>query len=258
VIQLPPPVNYDLVAENISLDILYEDEFLIVINKPAGLVVHPAPGHWSGTLVNALLYHCKDLQGIGGEKRPGIVHRLDRGTSGVMVAAKEQQTHQHLVEIFKAHLIQRQYLALSYGELHRSAGTLTSLIGRSTHDRKKMSSKVTHGKNAVTHFKKLSSHKKLHLLELTLETGRTHQIRVHLSELLNCPILNDPLYAHPKQQLNQLPIAVTEGLLGNDYPCLHAKTLEFTHPMTKKYLSFSQVAPSPMKNIIDYLHEATL
>src|SRR5690606_11341479 len=190
-IDVPPPIPLEAKAQNIPLEILFQDEHLAVVNKPAGLVVHPAPGHPDGTLVNAILYHCPDLSGVGGTLRPGIVHRLDKGTSGVMVVAKSQAAHEGLVLLFSKHDIDREYEALVVYEKNRlpKNGRLEASIGRDPKNRQKMAANVR-GKNAITHFsvEKYFSH--LAHVKLKLETGRTHQIRVHLSALLQCPILN--------------------------------------------------------------------
>jgi len=194
-VQIPAPVAIEAAAEAIPLSILYEDPYLIVLDKAAGMVVHPAPGHNAGTLVNALLHHCTDLSGIGGALRPGIVHRLDRDTSGVMVATKDDATHHHLADQFREHSIARRYIALVHGTVPSATGTIDKAIGRHPQERKKMSGSTRHGRRAVTHWRVLQrfDRDRLTLLELTLETGRTHQIRVHLSEM-NLPVAGDPVY----------------------------------------------------------------
>ncbi len=253
---LPPdPVSTDLKAENIPLEILYEDEYLMIINKPAGLVVHPAPGNYEGTLVNAILYHCKDLKGIGNEMRPGIVHRLDKGTSGIMVIAKEQKTHEGLVKLFGAHDINRKYEAICLGTKLPDQQTLTSLIGRNPHNRLKMSTKIEHGKNAITHLKTLSHFDKFSHVELTLETGRTHQIRVHLSELLNSPILNDQTYGRSKEEQHFLDHRLKKLLKDYEHPFLHAKQLGFIHPITKEELFFEKDPPDIFQHVLKILGE---
>ncbi|MCB9095781.1 MAG: RluA family pseudouridine synthase [Halobacteriovoraceae bacterium] len=251
-INIPYPEDYDLQAENIPIEILYEDRFLIFVNKPAGMVVHPAPGNWSGTLVNALLHHCRDLSGIGNEKRPGIVHRLDKGTSGVMVVAKEQKTHEKLVDIFKKHTIERQYLALCLGEKPPVAGTIKTFFSRHPTQRTKMTSKTKKGKEAITRYKVLQYFDPAMLMELTLETGRTHQIRVHLSEQLRCPIINDATYGNPPRHLQRLP-QLQEFLNDYPHPLLHAKRLALTHPQTKKLLDFSAEPPEIFQNCLNSL-----
>jgi 23S rRNA pseudouridine1911/1915/1917 synthase len=241
-IEVPPPVPTDLIAENIPLDILFEDQHLIVINKPAGLVVHPAPGHYTGTLVNAILYHCPDLKGIGSEKRPGIVHRLDMGTSGVMVVAKDQATHEGLVNLFSVHNIERRYEALAYGHPKELSGTINTTIGRHPSNRLKMAANVKNGKKAITHFKILKKFGSTTHIELSLETGRTHQIRVHLSQILQIPIICDPLYG-TNTGLKKLPQDIRDELENYSYQLLHAKELGFVHPITQKSLHFSAPAP---------------
>lgn len=244
-IEVPPPAPSDLVPENIPLEILFEDQHLMIINKPAGLVVHPAPGHYTGTLVNAVLYHCPDLKGIGAEKRPGIVHRLDMGTSGVMVVAKDQQTHEGLVNLFSVHDIERRYEALVSGSPLTMEGTIKTTIGRSPNNRQKMAANVKHGKNAVTHYKTLQKFKYGTHMELKLETGRTHQIRVHLSQILHAPIFCDPVYGGGDSHLRKLPEEIRKELLGYPYQLLHAKELGFIHPITKEKLHFV-TAPPPI------------
>ncbi|MCR9204625.1 MAG: RluA family pseudouridine synthase, partial [Halobacteriovoraceae bacterium] len=179
-IEVPPPAPSDAIAQDIPLDILFEDEHLIIINKKAGMVVHPAPGHPDGTLVNAILYHCKDLTGVGDQKRPGIVHRLDKGTSGVMVVAKNQKCHEGLVLLFSSHDIEREYRAIVMHSKLPAAGSIDSPIARHPQNRLKMSSGMERGKRAKTFYKVLETYHPCSLVSCNLETGRTHQIRVHL------------------------------------------------------------------------------
>ena len=248
-VEVPPPIPTDLIAENIPLDVLFEDEHLIIINKPAGLVVHPAPGHYTGTLVNAVLYHCPDLKGIGSEKRPGIVHRLDMGTSGVMVVAKDQATHEGLVKLFSTHTIQRKYEAICYGVTKTVSGKIETTIGRHPNNRLKMTANVRDGKKAITFYKILKQTEKITHMELTLETGRTHQIRVHMSQVLHTPILSDPLYSDVSSHLKRLPPEVFEVLKDYPYQLLHAKVLGFVHPITKKELYFEAEPPEVFKQV---------
>lgn len=248
-IEVPPPLPTDLVAENIPLEILFEDSHLIIINKPAGLVVHPAPGHYTGTLVNAVLYHCPDLKGIGAEKRPGIVHRLDMGTSGVMVVAKDQATHEGLVTLFSTHDIERKYEALVAGRPKDLTGTVSTLIGRHPTNRLKMSANVKVGKKAVTHYKTIRHYEGATHVELKLETGRTHQIRVHMSQIIHTPILCDILYGNI-QHLNKLPEAIRKLLENYPHQLLHARDLGFVHPITKQKLHFSVPAPEVFRAVI--------
>jgi 23S rRNA pseudouridine1911/1915/1917 synthase len=239
---VPTPAETDILPQNIPLEILFEDEYLIVINKAAGMVVHPAPGNYEGTLVNAILFHCQDLKGVGHEKRPGIVHRLDKGTSGVMVVAKEAKTHAGLVDLFQKHDIQRQYQALILGNKIQDQ-TLTSTIGRNPNNRLKMQANVRNGKKAITHLKVLDYFGFTSHVQLTLETGRTHQIRVHLSQLLNTPIINDSLYGQPKREQTALSSEVKTLIKNYEHPMLHAKILGFTHPITREKLYFEQEPP---------------
>lgn len=252
-VEVPPPIPSDLIPENIPLEILFEDQHLIIVNKPAGLVVHPAPGHYTGTLVNAILFHCPDLKGIGSEKRPGIVHRLDMGTSGVMVVAKDQATHEGLVSLFSTHDIDRKYEAIILGTPKNLSGTLTSTIGRHPTNRLKMAANVKNGKNAITHYKILKKFEFFTHLELKLETGRTHQIRVHLSSLLHHPIICDPLYGQSDTNIRKMPSSIKSELEAYPYQLLHAKELGFIHPITKQHLHFTAPAPQIFLKTLDAL-----
>lgn len=258
-VTLPEPEPIKALPEDIPLHILYEDQDLIVVDKPAGMVVHPAAGHSHGTLVNALLHHCKDLAGIGGELRPGIVHRIDKDTSGVIVVTKNDQSHQHLAAQFKDHSINRRYLALVHGDPGKASGSIDQPIGRHPTQRKKMSGKARNSKRAVTHWKILKQYNvnRLSLIELQLETGRTHQIRVHFAEI-NCHLVADPLYGNKsrttaikdmelRQLINQLP-----------GQALHARKLGFIHPTSGKYLEFFSEIPETLRNIITYLDQTSL
>jgi 23S rRNA pseudouridine1911/1915/1917 synthase len=255
-IEIPEPTSIEALPEDIPLDILFEDEHLIVINKPAGMVVHPAPGNPNGTLVNALLFHCKDLSGIGGKIRPGIVHRLDKGTTGVMVAAKSEKAMENLIICFQKHDITRRYIALCFGHPKIMNGTLEATIGRHPHHRKKMAANVRNGRNAITHYKTLHRFKTASLLELTLETGRTHQIRVHLSSLSNSPVLCDQTYSNIKKQWSALPKLISEKLKTYDHPLLHAKVLDFKHPISGELLQFSAEPPDFFQTILQDLEDA--
>lgn len=255
-VNLPEPEPIEAIPEDIPLTILYEDRDLIVINKPAGMVVHPAAGHAQGTLVNALLHHCDDLAGIGGELRPGIVHRIDKDTSGILVVTKNDQSHQHLAAQFKQHSIERHYLALIHGCPEKDSGTIDQPIGRHPIQRKKMSGKARNAKPAVTHWNVLKRYpnERLSLVRLKLETGRTHQIRVHFAEM-NFPLVADPLYgsrskfaAVTDQNLKKL-MAQLPG------QALHAQSLGFIHPRTGKYLEFSCEMPETLSNLIQYLDQ---
>jgi 23S rRNA pseudouridine1911/1915/1917 synthase len=233
-VKIPSPERSGLRGENIPLDIVYEDDHLLVVNKPAGMVVHPAPGNYAGTLVNALLYHCAELSGAGGAFRPGIVHRIDKGTSGLLVVAKDDRTHGGLASQFKKREIKRKYVALVRGVVELDNATIDLPIGRSGRDRKKMGVRFTRSKSATTRYKVLKRFGNFTLLELELGTGRTHQIRVHLSHLGH-PILGDDKYG-------------TRGELKR--PALHAKTLGFVHPITKKRMEFDSEIPGDMEEFL--------
>jgi len=250
-VNLPPAEAIEAIAEQLPLDVLYEDSDLIVVNKAAGMVVHPACGHPSGTLVNALLYHCHDLSGIGGELRPGIVHRLDMDTSGVMIATKNDTSHNHLAAQFKAHTVNRRYVALVHGIINEDRGTVDQAIGRHPTQRKKMSSKCRNGRHAVTHWKVLRRYEsdRLTLVELRLETGRTHQIRVHFSEL-NYPIIGDPLYGNRSRANGMNDPIVRQQVQHLSRQALHARLLGFIHPRSGEYLEFCSAIPDDMANIL--------
>jgi 23S rRNA pseudouridine1911/1915/1917 synthase len=251
---LPEPEPVETPPQDIPLHILYEDTDLIVIDKPAGLVVHPAPGHAGGTLVNALLFHCRDLSGIGGELRPGIVHRLDKDTSGVMVATKNDLSHQGLAAQFKQHTINRRYVALVHGLLKTDSGSIDSPIGRHPTQRKKMSGLSRRGRRAVTRWRVLGrfAEDRLSLVELALETGRTHQIRVHFSEL-NHPLVGDPLYGSKQRLATCNDAGLSQLLQQLGRQALHARLLGFTHPVSGEYLEFSSPLPQDLQTIIDVL-----
>lgn len=253
VIDLPPPLPSDAIAEDIPLEVLFEDEHLIIINKAAGMVVHPAPGHPTGTLVNAILHHCDDLTGVGDQKRPGIVHRLDRGTSGVMVVAKNQKCHEGLVLLFSSHDIQREYIALVVKNNMAQGGPIETTIGRNPQNRLKMKANVQNGKRAKTFYKLEEALGPCSLVKCTLETGRTHQIRVHMSEILNAPILMDPLYGKPRVHLNRFEGELKELLKDYPYPLLHARKLGFVHPITRKELLFETPPPATFMKTLELL-----
>lgn len=249
---VPPMLESVALPENIPLEILWEDEHLVVVNKPAGLVTHPAPGNYTGTLVNAILYHCKDIQGVGDTKRPGIVHRLDKGTSGVMVIAKTQAAHEGLVLLFSTHDIERYYEALVIKNRCQSYGTIEHPIARDPHNRLKMKSHTTRGKRAITHYTvKEIFEKHLHM-EFKLETGRTHQIRVHTAEVLKMPIICDYAYGSPNEQMMKLGADYKQLINGYPYPFLHAKVLGFVHPITQEKLRFEIAPPELFQKVLDY------
>jgi 23S rRNA pseudouridine1911/1915/1917 synthase len=255
-VSLPEPSPVETGPEAIPLTILYEDSSLIVIDKPAGMVVHPAPGHPGGTLVNALLHHCEDLAGIGGELRPGIVHRLDRDTSGVMVASKNDHAHLELARQFREHTIQRRYRALVHGLVKPSDGKVDQPIGRHPVHRKKMSVHCRRGRRALTHWHVLRHYDldRLTLLELKLETGRTHQIRVHLSAAGH-PVAGDQLYGNPRlaKELRDVELGGLLSSLNRQF--LHAWLLGFTHPETGLYQEFHSPMPPQLQGILDYLEK---
>jgi 23S rRNA pseudouridine1911/1915/1917 synthase len=255
-ILLPEPEPVAAAPEAIPLTILYEDPHLIVIDKPAHMVVHPAPGHRSGTLVNALLHHCRDLSGIGGLLRPGIVHRLDKDTSGVMVATKDDRTHQQLARQFKAHTIRRSYRALVHGLVQNQQGTIDRAIGRHPGQRLKMSSSTRRGRRAVTHWEVLRRYDRdrLTLLDLTLETGRTHQIRVHLAEM-NLPVVGDPLYGSSRQARGLADPHLRQLVEQLDRQFLHAWQLDFIHPARAVEVQFCAPLPAELQRVIDYLEQ---
>ncbi|MBJ6363177.1 RluA family pseudouridine synthase [Paenibacillus sp. GCM10012307] len=229
---IPEPETTEIVPEDIPLDVVYEDKDVIVINKPRGMVVHPAPGHPSGTVVNALMHHCKDLSGINGQLRPGIVHRIDKDTSGLLMAAKNDAAHHSLAEQLKAHTVTRRYLALVHGNVPHDQGTVDAPIGRDPHDRKLYMVTSRNSKESITHFVVLERLGDYSLLELQLETGRTHQIRVHM-KYIGHPLAGDPVYGRSK----------TIGLKGQ---ALHAAVLGFNHPSTGEYLEFERPIPEDM------------
>lgn len=228
-------------AEDIPLDVVYEDDDVIVINKPKGLVVHPAAGHWEGTLVNALMHHCKDsLSGIGGEMRPGIVHRIDKDTSGLLIVAKNDFAHQHLAAQLKDHTLARTYECIVCGSIKEDSGTIDAPIGRNPADRKKMAVTRTDSREAVTHWEVVARYPGYTHLRCRLETGRTHQIRVHLSWRSH-PILGDLVYGHKKPEL------------GMDSQCLHAKELTFIHPRTNEKITVSCDLPDYFTKVLQTL-----
>ena len=232
----------DIEPENIPLDIVYEDNDVIVVNKKNGMVVHPAPGNNHGTLVNALLYHSKNLSKVNGEFRPGIVHRIDAYTTGLLMVAKNDRAHEILAKQLEEKTTTRKYVALVWGVIEHDTGTIDAPIGRDEKDRKKMAVTSLNSKKAITHFRVLERYKNASLIELQLETGRTHQIRVHMN-YIGYPVVNDPVYGRRK-------------LINNDGQCLHAKTLGFVHPTTGKYMEFTSELPDKFINILNIIKEA--
>ncbi|AHF07681.1 RluA family pseudouridine synthase [Desulfitobacterium metallireducens] len=239
---IPPPKELSVEAENIPLDIVYEDEDVLVVNKAQGMVVHPAPGSWTGTLVNALLYHCLNLSGINGVLRPGIVHRIDKDTSGLLVVAKNDQAHQGLAAQVKEHSMARKYIAIVHGVVLESTGTVDAPIGRDTLDRKKMAVTFHNSKEAVTNYHVLERFHDFTYLRAKLETGRTHQIRVHMAYLKH-PVLGDPLYG-PKRN----PFGL-EGQM------LHAEHLGFVHPRSGEWLEFTVKPPEVFISILEQIRK---
>jgi 23S rRNA pseudouridine1911/1915/1917 synthase len=253
---LPEPSPLSLNPEPIPVTILYEDSSIIVIDKPSGMVVHPAYGNPSGTLVNALLYHCKDLVGINGVLRPGIVHRLDKDTSGVMVVAKEDEAFHQLTKQFKNRTVEKTYLAIVYGRFGQEEGLIDSAIGRHPSERKRMSTRTKKGRVAITRWKKVEEFNGATLLEIFPQTGRTHQIRVHLSSIGH-PILGDPLYGRKGR-----PGAIHDPVLKEcvkkiNRQALHAQCLEFTHPRTGERVHFISPIHQDMKEVLEWLRSQT-
>lgn len=243
--EVPEAVEAEITAQEMPLDILYEDEDVILINKPKGMVVHPAAGHYEGTLVNGLMHHCREqLSGINGVMRPGIVHRIDMDTTGVLIVCKNDLAHNSIAEQLKVHSITRKYYAVVFGSLKDDEGTIHSPIGRHPNDRKKMSINSKNGKDAVTHYKVLERFHGYTLVECRLETGRTHQIRVHMASIGH-PLLGDQVYGPAKQPFR---------LQGQT---LHAGVLGFLHPRTGEYMEFSAPLPKYFEELLEKLRRLT-
>jgi 23S rRNA pseudouridine1911/1915/1917 synthase len=240
-VTIPNPVALNINPEDIPLDILYEDKDVVVVNKPQGMVVHPAAGVYEGTLVNALISHCKDLSGINGVTRPGIVHRIDKDTSGVLVIAKNDYSHNKLAQQFKEHSMKRVYLALVEGIVKQDLGTVDAPLARHPKERIRIAV-VEEGRRAVTHFNVIERYKNTTLIECSLETGRTHQIRVHMAHI-NHPVVGDPVYGYKKQRFK------LEGQL------LHAKLLGFIHPTSGEYMEFESKIPDYFENVLNILRK---
>ena len=242
-LELPEAVEPEIVPEKMDLDIVYEDRDMIIVNKPKGMVVHPAAGHYSGTLVNALMYHCgRDLSGINGVLRPGIVHRIDKDTTGSVIACKNDKAHRCIAEQMKEHSINRRYRAICFGELNQEEGTIDQPIGRHPNDRKKMAVNHQNGKRAVTHYRVLQRFQGYTYIECVLETGRTHQIRVHMASIGH-PLLGDEVYSNRKSPFK---------LQGQT---LHAKTLGFIHPTTGEYLEIDAPLPEYFEHLLTVLEK---
>ena len=247
------PQLSEITPEDIPIDIVYEDEALLVINKPAGLVVHPGAGNHTGTMVNALLFHCKTLSGINGILRPGIVHRLDKNTSGLLVVAKNDSSHRFLARQFETREIIRTYQALVWGAPNEDTGEISTLIDRKASDRKKMSVSTERGKPAVTTFNIIRRYLYFSMLELQLRTGRTHQIRVHLKHIHH-PVFGDPEYDGRRSQMGRIPSAdrgyVISLLAKLDRQALHARRLSFIHPLSEKRISFDSDLPEDISGVV--------
>lgn len=237
-VHIPPAVQVRLEAEDIPLDILYEDDDLLIVNKPKNMVVHPAPGHYTGTLVNAIMYHCKSsLSGINGEIRPGIVHRIDKDTTGSLIVCKRDEAHLKIAEQIKEHSVARRYRGIVIGKMEQEEGTVSGEIGRDPNNRMKMACHVKNGKPAITHYRVLEHFSRHTYMEFKLETGRTHQIRVHLASIGH-PLLGDPLYGPAKCRFH---------LQGQ---CLHAMTIGFVHPTTGEWMEVSAPLPDYFEQLL--------
>lgn len=245
-LEIPPPRSLETRAEDIPLDVLFEDDDLIVVNKPAGLVVHPAAGNYEHTLVNALLHHCRGrLAGIGGVERPGIVHRLDKGTSGCIVVAKTDVAHQALIAQFKSRDVKKIYRAICWGKFEQPSGRIETVIGRSERDRKKMSARVARGRPAVTDYRVLKQFAEFASVELHIHTGRTHQIRVHMAHIGH-PVVGDSTYGRSRS-----PLPALHSMISVARPLLHAYKLGFTHPRSQEFVEFTAPVPDDMVNMCE-------
>ena len=238
-VEIPDAVETTIEPENIPLDILYEDDDVLIVNKPKGMVVHPSAGHYSGTLVNAIMYHCKDtLSGINGEIRPGIVHRIDMDTTGSLIVCKNDEAHVNIAQQIKEHSVNRIYVGIVCGYVKEDSGTVEGAIGRHPIERKKMAINEKNGKPAITHYKVLERFKNYTYMQFKLETGRTHQIRVHMASIGH-PLLGDTLYSSGRSPFKHL-----QG------QCLHAKTIGFIHPKTGEYMEYSAPLPEYFEKLL--------
>ena len=255
---IPPPAPPDLTPHEVEFQIIHEDSSLIVLSKPAGVVVHPAPGHSTGTLVHGLLKHCKDLSGIGGTLRPGIVHRLDKDTSGLMVAAKNDRTHASLAQQFKSGSVKKKYLALVHGHIKGEKGKIALPIARHPSRRKEMAVVLSGGREALTLWEKLTEFQAgFSLLSVSIKTGRTHQIRVHLSHMGH-PVAGDPVYGHGPNWLKRRFPRKNGPMLNLKRQMLHSKRLGFVHPVNKSYMEFEAPLPEDMKHALEILEQLDL
>lgn len=240
-VNIPEPIEANIQAENMNLDIIYEDNDFLIVNKPKGMVVHPAPGHYTGTLVNGLMYHCKDnLSNINGVLRPGIVHRIDKDTTGSLIVCKNDLSHNDIAMQLKEHSINRIYVGIVQGVVKDDEGVINAPIGRNPNNRKEMAINQINGKEAITHYKVLKRFDKYTFVQFKLETGRTHQIRVHMASI-HYPLLGDEVYNKMKSPFK---------LQGQ---CLHAKTIGFIHPTTKEYVEFESEIPDYMKHLLEIM-----
>lgn len=245
-VEIPDAVETTIEPENIPLDILYEDDDVLIVNKPKGMVVHPSAGHYSGTLVNAIMYHCKDtLSGINGEIRPGIVHRIDMDTTGSLIVCKNDEAHVNIAQQIKEHSVNRIYVGIVCGNVKEDSGTVEGAIGRHPIERKKMAINEKNGKPAITHYKVLECFKNYTYMQFKLETGRTHQIRVHMASIGH-PLLGDILYSSGRSPFKHL-----QG------QCLHAKTIGFIHPKTGEYMEYSAPLPEYFEKMLCLLKSNT-
>ena len=245
-VEIPDAVETTIEPENIPLDILYEDDDVLIVNKPKGMVVHPSAGHYSGTLVNAIMYHCKDtLSGINGEIRPGIVHRIDMDTTGSLIVCKNDEAHVNIAQQIKEHSVNRIYVGIVCGNVKEDSGTVEGAIGRHPIERKKMAINEKNGKPAITHYKVLERFKNYTYRQFKLETGRTHQIRVHMASIGH-PLLGDTLYSSGRSPFKHL-----QG------QCLHAKTIGFIHPKTGEYMEYSAPLPEYFEKLLCLLKSNT-
>lgn len=251
-LQIPEPAESGVLPENIPLKVIYEDSYLLVIDKPPGLVVHPGAGNSQGTLVNALLYHCHDLSGIGGVLRPGIVHRLDKDTSGLMIVAKSDAIHRTLAEHFEARQVEKHYLALVYGDVKDDEGVIDLPVGRHPVERKKMSTKSRQGKSAVTRWRVRERYGMATLLDVAIETGRTHQIRVHLTALGH-PVVGDKIYGNHRKIMDISDQSIRRRFKEMTRQALHAHRIAFTHPATGQKLVFEAPLPQDMGDLCKFL-----